>query len=89
MTDFCTFSPAIFHACHLVQPSNRDEYELSEAVDLLIQSGRIIDAIALDGWRVDISYPEDRDEAERRLTEGVKPSHHQRLKAWSCRAVPL
>jgi glucose-1-phosphate thymidylyltransferase long form len=69
MTGFYTFSPAIFHACHLVQPSNRGEYELSEAVDLLIHSGRTIDAIALEGWRIDVGYPEDRDEAERRLTE--------------------
>ncbi|MFC7157884.1 UTP--glucose-1-phosphate uridylyltransferase AglF [Halomarina halobia] len=67
MTGFYTFSPAIFHACHLVQPSDRGEYELSDAVDLLIRSGRTIDAIPLDGWRIDVGYPEDRDEAERRL----------------------
>ncbi|WP_440989442.1 UTP--glucose-1-phosphate uridylyltransferase AglF [Haloarchaeobius baliensis] len=67
MTGFYTFSPAIFHACHLVQPSNRDEYEISDAVDLLIKSGRTIDAIRIDGWRTDIGYPEDRDEAERKL----------------------
>ena len=67
MTGFYTFTPAIFHACHLVQPSDRGEYELSDAIDLLIQSGRTIDAIALDGWRVDVGYPDDRDEAERRL----------------------
>jgi glucose-1-phosphate thymidylyltransferase len=69
MTGFYTFSPTIFHACELVQPSNRGEYEISEAVDLLIRSGRTIDAIQLDGWRLDIGYPEDRDEAEQRLQE--------------------
>ncbi|MCU4802063.1 sugar phosphate nucleotidyltransferase [Halobacteria archaeon HArc-gm2] len=68
MTGFYTFSPAIFHACHLVQPSNRGEYEISDAIDLLIKSGRTIDAIGLKGWRMDIGYPEDRDEAEERLT---------------------
>jgi len=67
MTGFYTFTPAIFHACHLVQPSNRGEYEISEAIDLLIQSGRTIDAIRMDGWRVDVGYPEDRDRAERLL----------------------
>jgi len=70
MTGFYTFTPAIFHACHLVQPSNRGEYEISEAIDLLLQSGRTIDAIRMDGWRIDIGYPEDREEAERRLTGG-------------------
>jgi glucose-1-phosphate thymidylyltransferase len=67
MTGFYTFTPAIFHACHLVQPSNRGEYEISEAIDLLIRSGRTIDAIRMEGWRIDVGYPEDRDEAERRL----------------------
>lgn len=67
MTGFYTFTPAIFHACHLVQPSDRGEYELSDAIDLLIKSGRTIDAIGLEGWRVDVGYPEDREEAERRL----------------------
>ena len=67
MTGFYTFTPAIFHACHLVQPSDRGEYEISDAIDLLIQSGRTIDAIGLEGWRIDVGYPEDREEAERRL----------------------
>jgi len=69
MTGFYTFSPAIFHACKLVQPSNRGEFEISEAIDLLIRSGRTIDAIKIDGWRIDVGYPEDRDEAEKRLQE--------------------
>jgi glucose-1-phosphate thymidylyltransferase long form len=67
MTGFYTFTPAIFHACHLVQPSGRGEYEISDAVDLLIHSGRTIDAIGLDGWRIDVGYPEDHEEAEKRL----------------------
>jgi len=72
MTGFYTFSPAIFHACHLVQPSDRGEYEISDAIDLLIQSGRTIDAVGLEGWRIDVGYPEDREEAERRLREGYE-----------------
>ena len=73
MTGFYTFTPAIFHACHLVQPSDRGEYELPDAVDLLIQSGRTIDAIRMDGWRIDVGYPEDREQAERRLEETEAP----------------
>ena len=69
MTGFYTFTPEIFHACHLVQPSNRGEYEISDAVDLLLASGRTIDAIRMDGWRTDIGYPEDRDRAEERLLD--------------------
>ena len=51
--------------CYL--PSDRGEYELPDAIDLLIQSGRTIDAIQLDGWRIDVGYPEDRDRAVERL----------------------
>jgi glucose-1-phosphate thymidylyltransferase len=57
MTGFYTFSPAIFHACHLVQPSDRGEYELPDTIDLLLESGRTIEAIQMDGWRVDVGYP--------------------------------
>ncbi len=67
MTGFYTFTPAIFHACHLVQPSDRSEYELSNAIDVLLESGRTIDALRLDRWRVDVGYPEDRDCAEELL----------------------
>jgi len=70
MTGFYTFSPAIFHACQLVQPSDRGEYELPDTIDLLLESGRTIEAIPMDGWRVDVGYPEDRDRAERRLRSG-------------------
>jgi glucose-1-phosphate thymidylyltransferase len=69
MTGFYSFSPAIFDACRLVQPSDRGEYELTDAIHLLIESGRRIDAIRMDGWRVDVGYPEDRDRAEKRLSE--------------------
>ncbi|WP_418286687.1 UTP--glucose-1-phosphate uridylyltransferase AglF [Halorubrum sp. DTA46] len=69
MTGFYTFTSEIFHACHLVQPSDRGEYELPDAIDLLIQSGRTIDAIRLDGWRIDVGFPEDRDRAEERVSE--------------------
>ena len=71
MTGFYTFSPAIFHACHLVQPSDRGELEISEAIDLLIHSGRTIDAIRMNGWRVDVGYPEDRDRVEELLQEEI------------------
>ena len=53
--------------CHLVQPSDRSEYETSNTTGPLLQSGRTVDAVSLDGWRVDIGYPEDREEAEARL----------------------
>jgi glucose-1-phosphate thymidylyltransferase len=50
-----------------VQSFIRVEYAISDAIDLLIQSGRTIDAIGIEGWRVDVGYPEDREKAEKLL----------------------
>jgi glucose-1-phosphate thymidylyltransferase len=77
MTGFYTFAPTILHACHLLQPSTRGEYEISEAIDLLIHSGRTVDAVELDGWRIDIGSPDDRDEAETRLQTAGQPVPEQ------------
>ncbi len=74
LTGFYAFSPAVFHACHLVQPSDRGEYELTDAIALLVESGRRVEAVGMDGWRVDVGYPEDRERAERLLAEDVDPS---------------
>jgi glucose-1-phosphate thymidylyltransferase len=43
-----------------------------KAIDLLIRSGRTIDAIELEVWRIDIGYPEDSDEAEERLQSAAE-----------------
>ncbi|MDY7081932.1 MAG: sugar phosphate nucleotidyltransferase, partial [Halobacteria archaeon] len=59
LTGVFAFSTSIFHACHLVQPSERGEYELADAIDLLLKSGRTVDAVELEGWRVNVNTPED------------------------------
>lgn len=66
MTSFYTFLPVIFHPCKLVQPSDRGEYEPSDAIDLPIKSGRTIDTTPMKGGHIDVGYPKDRDEAEER-----------------------
>jgi dTDP-glucose pyrophosphorylase len=47
------------------------EYELPDAIDLLIGSERTIDAVRMDGWRVDVGYPEDREKAEEFVEEAT------------------
>jgi glucose-1-phosphate thymidylyltransferase len=77
MTGFYTLTPAIVHACQLLQPATRGEYEISEAIDLLIHSGRTIDAVERDGWRIDVGSPDDRDEADTRLRTADQPVPEQ------------
>jgi len=55
-----------FTVYHPVHPSSRGEYEVTEAIDLLIRSAQTIDAIRRDGWRLDIGCPKNRDKAKRR-----------------------
>jgi len=47
MTGFCTFTSAIFHAYHHLRPSDRGEFEISNAADLLVKSGRMIHTVRL------------------------------------------
>ncbi len=63
LTGFFVFSPRIFHACHLVTPSARGEYELTDAIDLLLAAGHPIETVSLAGWRQNINTPKDRDTA--------------------------
>jgi len=59
--------PAIFHALHLVEPSPRGEYELSDAIDLLATAGATVKVVPLEGWRINVNEAADIDRAERRL----------------------
>jgi dTDP-glucose pyrophosphorylase len=67
LTGVFVFDTDIFHACHLVQPSARGEYELTDAIDLFLRAGRRVETVELDGWRINVNTPADRDDAERRL----------------------
>jgi glucose-1-phosphate thymidylyltransferase len=62
------FSPAVFDACRAVEPSDRGEFELSDAVTRLALDGRV-EAIELgtDEWRVNVNTPDDIATAESRL----------------------
>lgn len=64
------FSPVVFHACHLVQPSARGEYELSAAVDLLLRAGRRVETVTLDGRCVNVNTPTDLERAEALCSPG-------------------
>ena len=65
----------ILPACREIEPSERGEYELTDAIELLIQDeGCDIEAVPMgeDSWRIDVGYPEDRDEAEDRLSHSFR-----------------
>lgn len=67
ITGFFVFSPVIFPACEVLTPSDRGEYELTAAIDLLVHARHDIDLVHAEGWLRNINTPEDRQAAERLL----------------------
>jgi dTDP-glucose pyrophosphorylase len=64
---FYAFSQHVFEACRLVTPADTGEYELSDAVDLLVAAGRRVETVPLEGWILNVNTPADVARAERRL----------------------
>ena len=52
-------STELFDALDLVRLSERGEYELSDAIDVLLTAGASVDVMEFDGWRVNVNSPED------------------------------
>jgi glucose-1-phosphate thymidylyltransferase len=68
VTGFSVFSPRVLDACRRVEPSEGGEYELTDAVNVLLdREDARVEAVPLDGWRVNVNTPEDLERAERRL----------------------
>lgn len=63
-TGFAALPPETIEACRRIEPSGRDEYELADALTLLVEEGARIETVALDGWRVNVNTPADVERAE-------------------------
>jgi glucose-1-phosphate thymidylyltransferase len=61
------FGDSILDACATLRPSWRGEYEITEAIQWLIDSGRSVRAEMVTGWWKDTGRPEDLLEANRVL----------------------
>jgi NDP-sugar pyrophosphorylase family protein len=69
------FPPAIFDLLRKVEPSPRGEYELTDAIRMLIQAGQTVRAYDLKGFWVNVTDPATYLEAQRELfAEGGCPS---------------
>jgi len=69
VTGCFAFSPRIFDAIAAIQPAERGEYELSDAVTYLFENGGRLETVHLDGWRVNVNTEADVARAERRLAD--------------------
>ena len=59
ITGFYILSPIIFSMFSKLKPSARGEYELTDALQLLLENNYSIKASTIEGWRQDLGYPED------------------------------
>ena len=59
------FSSTVFDAIERLEPSWRGEYEITEAIQALLDEGRAIDSLVIEGWWKDTGKPTDVLEANR------------------------
>ncbi len=59
ITGFYVLSPVVFDVISGLKPSARGEYELTDALQKLVDKGFTVEAVKMDGWRHDIGLPYD------------------------------
>jgi glucose-1-phosphate thymidylyltransferase len=67
------FAPAIFDAARRLEPSWRDELEITEAIQGLIDEGRTVRSQVVRGWWKDTGQLADMLDANRLVLEEIEP----------------
>lgn len=68
------FRESIFDYIDLTQPSVRNEFEITDSIQMLIDSGAVVGYNLLEGRWIDIGYPWDLLKANERLLKDLKGS---------------
>ena len=67
------FRPVIMQAARAIKPSWRDELEITDAIQHLIDHGHRVEAHVIGGWWKDTGHLEDLLEANRMVLEDITP----------------
>ncbi|MHB1682036.1 MAG: glucose-1-phosphate thymidylyltransferase [Bacilli bacterium] len=65
------FDSRIFKAVNDIEPSWRNELEITDAIQYLVDHGDVVDAHIIEGWWKDTGKPEDVLEANRMMLEYI------------------
>lgn len=68
------FDRHIFEAVEAIQPSARGEYEITDAIQWLIDQGYTVYPHIHDGWWIDTGKPTDMLEANSHVLEEIRPA---------------
>jgi glucose-1-phosphate thymidylyltransferase len=66
------FTPAIFEAARAIQPSWRNELEITDAIQWLISSGLRVDPHTVSGWWKDTGQVQDMLDANRLILDELE-----------------
>jgi glucose-1-phosphate thymidylyltransferase len=68
------FNKSIFHAAKNIKPSWRNELEITDSIQYLLDQGRKVSIQTIDGWWKDTGRPEDLLEANQLVLDDLVPS---------------
>lgn len=74
------FKQVIIEACHHIKPSWRNELEITDAIQWLIENGYKVEASIVSSWWKDTGKPEDILEANRLILDDVMPENKGTIK---------
>jgi glucose-1-phosphate thymidylyltransferase len=66
------FEPGIFEICRSLEPSGRGEYEITEAIQALVDQGKRVEPHVVSGWWKDTGKWEDMLEANRLVLDTIE-----------------
>ncbi|AWR96238.1 glucose-1-phosphate thymidylyltransferase [Acidianus sulfidivorans JP7] len=66
------FSPKIFRYVKMLKPSWRGEYEITDAIQLMVNDGLRVEAIEVKGWWKDTGKPDDLLDANRLILDEIE-----------------